>query len=160
MIVVSNASPLIALSKIGRLSLLAELFGSITLPQAVYQEVATQAATRPGAIEIRQATWIKTQKPSDQTKINYLLADLDRGEAEALVLAEELSANWILLDEAKARLVAEYLGLNYIGTIGVLLLAKQLGLISALRPILDELRVNRFRISQRIYQSVLAEAGE
>ena len=160
MIVVSNSTPLIALSKISNLPLIQDLFGFIIIPQAVYQEVVTQAPTRPGAIEVRQASWIKTQVPKDQTKINYLLADLDRGEAEALVLAEELSANWILLDEAKARLVAEFLGLNYIGTVGLLLVAKRMGYIPAIRPLLDGLIANRFFLSQKIYQSLLIEAGE
>jgi uncharacterized protein len=159
-IVVSNSTPLIALSKISYLSLVQDLFGSITIPQAVYQEVVTQAPTRPGAIEIRQASWIKTQVAQDQTKINYLLADLERGEAETLVLAEELSANWVLLDEAKARLVAEFLDLNYIGTVGLLLVAKRMGYIPAIRPLLDELIANRFFLSQKIYQSLLTEAGE
>jgi predicted nucleic acid-binding protein len=159
-IVVSNASPLIALAKIGRLDLLPELFESIIVPQAVYDEVVTSGAERPGVLEIRQASWIKTRSITDQSKVSYLLAELDRGEAEALVLAEEVSANWVLLDETKARLVAELVGLHYIGTVGLLLLAKQLGKLAFLRPVLDELRANQFYISQKVYQAVLEEAGE
>jgi predicted nucleic acid-binding protein len=159
-IVVSNASPLIALAKIGRLDLLPELFESIIVPQAVYDEVVTSGAERPGVLEIRQASWIKTRSITDQSKVSYLLAELDRGEAEALVLAEEVSTNWVLLDETKARLVAELVGLHYIGTVGLLLLAKQLGKLAFLRPVLDELRANQFYISQKVYQAVLEEAGE
>ena len=160
MIVVSNASPLIALAKVGRLDLLPELFESIFLSQAVYDEVAKSGGERPGALEIRKADWIEVKPIKDKSKVSYLLADLDKGEAETLVLAEELSANWVLLDETKARLVAELLSLNYIGTIGLLLLFKRSGKITLLRPVLDELRENHFYISERVYQIALAEAGE
>ena len=82
------------------------------------------------------------------------------GEAEALVLAEELAADWIILDETKARLAANLIGLPYIGTIGILLLAKQLGKINELRPLLDELKSKKFYISDHVYHSVLKQAGE
>ena len=160
MIVVSNATPLIGLAKIGRLTLLQELFGTITIPPAVYDEVVTNAPNRPGAKEIRQAAWIQTQSPIDQTKVDYLRADLDPGEAEALVLAEELDASWILLDEPKARLAAKLLGLKFVGTVGLLLLAKRLGKISSVKPLLDELRAKKFHLNERVYQAVLKEAGK
>jgi hypothetical protein len=78
----------------------------------------------------------------------------------ALVLAEELSADWILLDETKARLAAELLGFRYIGTIGLLLLAKKNEQVAKIRPLLDELREKKFYISERVYQLTLEEAGE
>ena len=160
MIVVSNATPLIGLAKIGQLALLRELLGTILIPQAVYEEVVTRAPDRPGAIEVRQATWIRVRIPADQAKVNYLRADLDPGEAEALILAEELNADLILLDEPKARLAAELLGLRFMGTVGVLLLAKRMGKITAIRPLLDELRAKKFHISERVYQAALSQAGE
>jgi predicted nucleic acid-binding protein len=159
-IVVSNATPLIALTKISRLDLLQELFGTILIPQAVYDEVVTHAARRPGAAEVRQAEWIYTQAPADRIKVDYLRADLDPGEAEAIVLAEELGADWVLLDETKARLAAELLGLRFTGTIGLLLLAKRMGKIPVIRPLLDELRMKKFHLSEKVYQAVLQQAGE
>lgn len=160
MIVVADATPLIALAKVGRLDLLPEVFGAIVVPQAVYDEVVTQAAGRHGAEDIRQASWIDVRGPADQVKVAYMRTDLDRGEAEALVLAEELKADWVLLDEAKARLAAQFLGLRYIGTLGLLLLAKRLGKVAELRPVLDELRARQFYIGEEIYRTVLAQAGE
>lgn len=160
MIVVSDATPLIGLAKIGKLELLRELFDTIRIPEAVYAEVVTNARERPGALEIRQAEWVITQSPVDQTKVAYLRADLDAGEAEALVLVEELSADWILLDETKARLAADLLGFRYIGTIGLLLLAKRLGKIEKVRPLMDELREKKFYISEYVYQQALEKAGE
>ncbi len=137
MIVVSDATPLIGLAKIDQLHLLKDLFGTIVIPQAVYDEVVTHAPNRPGAVEVSQATWIQIQSVADKTRVAYLRSDLDKGEAEALVLAGELAADWILLDEPKARLAAQLLGLKFIGTVGLLLLAKQTGKISAVRPLLD-----------------------
>ncbi|MEA3349613.1 MAG: DUF3368 domain-containing protein [Chloroflexota bacterium] len=160
MIVVSDATPLIGLVKIGRLELLRELFDTIRIPGSVYAEVVTNARKRPGALEISQTAWIITQAPVDRTKVDYLRADLDAGEAAALVLAEELSADWILLDETKARLAADLLGLRYIGTIGLLLLAKRMGKVKMIRPLLDELREKKFYISDRVYQIALRHAGE
>jgi len=75
-------------------------------------------------------------------------------------LAEELSADWILLDETKARLAANLLGFWYIGTIGLLLLAKRMGKVEMVRPLLDELREEKFYISERVYQLTLGQAGE
>lgn len=75
-------------------------------------------------------------------------------------MAEELAADWIILDDAKARLAADLLGLQYIGTIGILLLAKRLGKVLEVRFLLDKLRMKKFYISDRVYQFALKQAGE
>jgi uncharacterized protein len=153
-IVVSNATPLIALSKITHLALLQELFGTVLIPEAVYDEVVTRASGRPGSAEVQQADWIQKKAVTDRTKIDYLRADLDPGEAEALVLAEELDAAWVLLDEPKARLAAELLGLKFIGTLGLLVLGKNSGKLEKLRPLLDDLRAKRFHECLHLSQCV------
>lgn len=160
MIVVSDATPLIALAKLHHLALLRELFGNLYIPQAVYDEITVSAPTRPGANAVRRADWLQVRIPADKSKVAYLRADLDPGEAEALVLAEELDADWVLIDEIKARLAAESLGIEYIGTVGLLLLAKQRGYVSAIKPLLDTLRSRKFHLSDRVYQGVLRQAGE
>lgn len=160
MIVVADATPLIALARIEQLDLLLKLFNHILIPQAVYDEVVTNAAKRPGAQAVKQASWIETKAVADQNKVAYLRADLDPGEAEAIVLAEELSADWLLLDEPKARLAAQLLGLRFIGTVGLLLLAKQQGHITQVRVLLDALTMQNFHLSQHIYQAILKQAGE
>ena len=160
MIVVSNSTPLIGLAKIDKLHLLREMFGTIYIPQSVYDEVVTNAKGRPGAEEVGQASWIHTQSASDSKKVDYLRVDLDAGEAEALVLAEEIKADWILLDENKARLTADLIGLSTIGTVGILLLAKRMEKISVLKELLDELKAERFFISEEVYKRVLDQAGE
>lgn len=160
MIVVSNATPLIGLAKIEQLPLLRDLFGTVLIAHAVYEEVVLHGSHRPGAAEIRQADWIQVRHVADRTRVDYLRSDLDYGEAETLVLSDELRADWVLMDEAKGRLAAELLGLRMIGTLGLLLLGKRMGKVAAVRPLLDTLRANKFYINDRMHRSILAEAGE
>lgn len=89
-----------------------------------------------------------------------MLSQLDIGEAEAIVLAQEKEVDWLLMDEIRGRTIAQGLGLKVIGTVGILLLAKDAGFISEIRPLLDILLSQRFRISERVYRSVLERAGE
>ena len=160
MIVVSDATPLIALAKIKHLEILAELFGRVVIPQSVYDEVVTKALNRVGASEVAKVDFFDIRSATDQSKVTYLLTNLDAGEAEALVLAEELSANFVLLDEKKARRVAEKIGLRYMGTVGLLLAAKNKRKIKKLRPLLDELLANDFYLDEKLYERVLKQAGE
>lgn len=160
MIVVANSTPLIALGKVGKLDLLKDIFGEIIIPQGVYDEVVVQGARKPGAGKVRKAAWIRTEQVRNRAMINFLLGELDRGEAEVLVLAEELKANWLLIDEEKARIAARLLGFRHISTVGVLVLAKRRGLVKTIRPILDQLRRKNFRLSDRVYRRTLKEAGE
>lgn len=160
LIVVADATPLIALAKIDQLSWLPDLFGEVLIPGAVYAEIAVAGAGRSGAAEIQSANWIRLVPVTDRTKVNYLLTQLDIGEAEAIVLAQEQQADWVVIDETKARTIAQRLGLRLIGTVGLLLLAKQQGKIPALRPCLDSLRRQQFRLSQTVYEAVLKQANE
>jgi len=159
--VVSNASPLINLARIGQLALLPRLFGRLLLPQAVWQEVVEDGRGQPGAEEIRRAVWIERAAVSNQPLIHSLRQDFDAGEAEAIVLAIEIQADWLLMDERLGRETAQYFGLRYVGLVGILSAAKQRGDLKALRPLLDRLRdVAGFRVSSALYQQVLRDAGE
>ncbi len=75
MIVVANSTPLIALSKVGKLDLLKEIFGEIVIPQGVYDEVVVQGAGRPGAGRVRKAVWIRTERVRNKAMIDFLLND-------------------------------------------------------------------------------------
>lgn len=105
-IVVADSTPLIALSKIDQLSLLPEIFSEIILPEAVYTEVVIAGANRSGSTEVSKADWIKIQSVTNYTKVNYLLDQLNLGEAEAIVLAQEINADWILIDEHRAHTIS------------------------------------------------------
>ncbi len=140
MSVVSNASPLINLVRIGKLDLLRELYGALTIPEAVWREVVVEGAGQPGADEVQAAAWIKTQAATNRQLVRALQQGLDAGEAEAIALALEIEAELLLMDERLGRESAGHLGLRYTGLIGVLIEAKRRGLIRAVKPHLDALR--------------------
>ena len=159
-LVVSNSSPLIHLARIGRPSLLRQLFGEIAIPPAVYREVVVEGRGRPGSEQVASASWIKTMSLREQVLKRALLAFLDEGEAEAIALAVEKNADLVLLDEREARIHAKRLGLKVAGTIGVLLKSKKAGLIESLRDELDKLKETGFRISPVLEEEILKRAGE
>lgn len=138
MIIVSNTTPLSELAKIDRLSLLQTLFNTILIPQEVYTELTT--GNHPATLLIPAATWIETRTVNSLERIAQLLQPgLDRGECAAIALAEELNADRLLMDEQAGRNLARKLGLPIIGTIGILLLAKQQGILNAIAPLLNDL---------------------
>ncbi len=161
MIVVSNTTPLIGLATIERFDLLHHLFGKLYIPQAVYDEAVTVGREEGGAKrEVSTADWIETVAVKDRSAVAALLDELDLGEAETIVLAQELKADWVLMDEKKGRRKVTELGLNKIGTVGILLKAKQVGLLVEIRPDLERLRTEGFSLSQRIVDAVLDQANE
>jgi len=161
MIVVSNTSPIVNLAAVGQLDLLRQLYGQVTIPLAVYNEIVVVGAGQPGATEVEAFDWIKTRPATNRAVVISLQLALDKGEAEAIALAVELKAGLLLLDERKGRVVASRLGLGFIGLLGTLMEAKHKGLVPAVRPIMDDLiRKAGFWISRRLYDQVLVAAGE
>lgn len=89
--------------------------------------------------------------------MNQLLSDLDSGEAEAIALACELKPAVVLLDETDGRLEARRLGLNIIGTVGILAAARQSGQLGKIQPLLDRLmKTCRFRLSRELYNQLVS----
>lgn len=167
MIVVSNSSPLIALAKIGEFNLLHSLYEELLIPDAVRAEVTrvdlnSEAIelNRPGIEEVSGATWIRTVNVSNLAAIQLLRGRLDAGESEAIVLALELKADLLLIDEARGRRVAQSQGINTSVTVGTLVAAKTQGLILELTPLLNALLASGFRMSQELYQTARKLAGE
>jgi len=161
MIIVSNTTPLIGLAAIQRFELLKHLFGELRIAQAVYDEAVATGREAGGAKrEVSTANWIKTVRVKDRLAVEVLLDELDLGEAETIVLACELGADWVLMDEKKGRRKLAQMGVKKIGTAGVLLKAKQVGLLPAVRPELEQLRQRGFSISQAIIAAVLRQANE
>jgi len=160
-IVVCDASPIIALSAVGRLSLLQQLYGKILVPGSVAQEVTNGSSGQPGADEFRASDWITVQTVQDSVLLRSLSGELDRGEAEAIALAVEVRAEILLVDERRARRVAARLGLSIVGVLGMLLEAKKKGCLEAVRPVLDDLLERAgFRFGSDLYARVLGMAGE
>ncbi len=161
MIVVANTTPLIGLASIDRFDLLQQMFGEIYIAPAVYDEAVGAGREEGGAKrDVSTATWIKTLPAQDRLAVDVLLDELDLGEAETIILAHELKADWVLMDEKKGRRKLDQLGMNKIGTLGLLLKAKQIGLLAAIRPDVERLHRQGFSISQAIMDAVLMEAGE
>ena len=115
---------------------------------------------RDDAVKISEAVWIKTQKIRDNKLKRALMMELDEGEAETIVLALELSADLILLDDYDARKVARSFGLKVTGTIGILIKAKQEGKIRSLKKEINGLMKSGFWIDRELYKRILKESGE
>jgi hypothetical protein len=159
MIVVSDTSPILSLALIGRLELLHELYGTLVIPEAVRSELV--ATAQDGAQEIAQAAWIIPRPIETDVLLKLLLREVDRGEAEAIGLAVRLKADVLLIDERKARHLAADLELGVVGLLDVLPDTKQRGLITSVKPVLDDLVTRaRFRVSRKLYQRTLFTAGE
>ena len=154
--IVSNTGPLIALASIGQFDLLRELFGQVFIPPAVHAEVKDEASVAA----LTAADWIAVQAVQDTLAVQLLKEELDAGESEAIILARELSADLILMDERAATRKARTISLRAIGTLGVLLMARDKGLVTSLKPLLDDLRRAGFRMSDALYHQVLHSAGE
>jgi len=155
--VVSNSTPIISLATIGKIDLLRKLFGTVYVPQAVYQELKSKHA--PGhreidlpCFEVKQIQGIKY--------IGFLLHDLDQGEAEAILLAQEIEADTLIIDERTGYRIAQRQGIHTIGTLTVLLLAKQQGIISSVKPLLDDMIKQGRWYSQFVYENFLNKIGE
>jgi len=160
-IVVSDTSPLTNLAAIGQFNLLREIYHDLAIPEAVWAELNAGGLGWPGRDAVAGASWVTCYSVQNRLAVAALLDDLDAGEAEAIVLALELGADLLLLDEVEGRHHAQRLGLHITGAIGILQVAKHDGLIDCVRPHLDALRgVAGFYISEALYQFVLQTVDE
>jgi uncharacterized protein len=138
--VIANSSPLITLSKIGRLDILTNLFTDIVIPQAVYKEVIIEGGHKRGVSDIsllHDKAIIKVQEVQNRVLSKTLQRELDQGESEVIALALETEHDLVLLDEMEARRLAQSFGLHYTGFIGLLLKAKKSGLIHNAQQLLE-----------------------
>jgi len=163
MAVVSNTSPILALSAIEYLSLLKKQFEEVLIPDAVQNELKTDTDFR-GTKNIRQALkdgWLKVQSIQNTRLAQALAIEIDYGEAEAITLALETQSPIILLDEYDGRAKARALGLRPIGVLGILLRAKQEQDIDSLKLIITALQKDvGFFVSEELLTMILKQAGE
>jgi len=161
MIIVSDTSPISNLLVIRQLNILVQVFGEIIIPPKVYEEIRKLEYFGFDVHEITNSSWIKVIIPSDVEFVQELNENLDPGESEAIALAQELKAEFILIDEKRGRKVAEQLGLTAIGLLGILLKAKQKRAVERVMPLLDALRKDAgFWISDVLYHDILMQAAE
>lgn len=161
MIIVSDTSPLSGLIIIGQLSLLRELYGQVVVPMAVHEELSNLSDFGIDLSGYLASSWIRSKKITDQALYQRLCSHLDAGEAAAITLAKELSADHLIIDERKGRKVAQAEGIQTIGLIGVILEAKAKQLIPLAKPVIDRLRAEAgFYLKEPFYQRVLRSIGE
>ncbi len=148
-IIITDTSCFSLLRKLGALELLPSLFAKvITTP-----EIAAE-------YKFPLPAWVEVKAVKDETRKQQYLEYIDLGEASAIALASEIEHNYLILDDGDARRFAENLGLKVIGTIGLLIIAKNNGVITSLKHYFDLIQQTNFRISSSILERVLREAGE
>ncbi len=158
MLVVSDTSPITNLLQVGQLNLLHDLFGQVVMPQTVYNELCELPHQQ---LAIDAETWLTVQSSHRPDFVAILKGELDAGEAEAIALALEIKADFLIIDERKGRDKAEALGLRIVGLLGVLVQAKQAGYLTAVEPVLTELRNKAgFHIHPTLHRRILEIAGE
>jgi len=156
--VVSNTTPILSLLKIGKLDILRELYRKIYIPQAVYREIEV-GKDRDYYADIKKIDWIDIMSIQTPSARSFLF-DLDDGEAETIILAQELTADLAIIDENIGRRYAIQLNIPVTGTIGVLLKAKKQGLITTIAPLLKELREKSSWINDNLFNKAIIISGE
>ena len=157
-LIVADAGPIIALAAINHLELLQGLASDVWVPRAVFDEVQA-GAPRVGAAELSAATWIKVVDAA-QDLVDAFRLLVDRGEAEALALAKANPGALLVVDDLRARHVAEGLGLRFTGTLGILDLSKRARLLDCVRPEIERLIAVGFRIDSLLVATFLRSVGE
>lgn len=146
--VICNSSPLIALLSVDKLGLLGNLFKSVIIPQAVCDEVFN---TSKASYEVESFDYIKVERVKEKQFVKVLSLNLGLGESEVIGLALEKNISNVILDDKQARKIAERMGLKVIGTLGILLLAKQKCLIEKVKPLILEMQEKiNFRLDKKI----------
>lgn len=152
--VVSNSTPLIALEKIGKLEILRKIFTEIYIPESVYREVYESPKTG-----MQKPDWVRTSSVTNKIAVESLLQLLDRGEAETLVLAQEFTADRVLMDDRKGFKIGRSLNLLLLRTTDILEIAFQLKLISDLKRVLLDLKQKGYWISDFYIEKILNNYG-
>jgi hypothetical protein len=158
MIVVSDTSAITNLIQIDHLWLLREVYQNIIIPQAVYDELVSDTKNK---LIIESLSWIKIKEVKENDITRNLKEVLDPRESEAITLALELDADFIIIDEKKGRKIAEDYGLRKIGLVGILVESKRKGLIKEVRNLLEQLiEKANFFVSEKLYKDVLYQLNE
>lgn len=153
MIVVSDTSAITSLLQVGRAALLEDLYQEVLIPEAVQKELLRVHPSLP--------SFLHSEAVLNDREVQRLLAELDLGEAEAIALAKERKADLLLMDELEGRRVARREGVRYVGLLGVLIQARQLGKIASLRQVITDLEtIAGFHLSEEIKAAAFTKVGE
>ena len=147
--VIVNSTPLIALCKVNQLELLHRIYGEITIPQAVFNEVTQKNDLVKK--EVASASWVHVEAVRDTKAKRMYRAKLHNGEVEVMILAQEHEGeHLVIIDDNAARKTAQFLGLTLTGTIGVLIKAKELGYIDAVMPFVNRMEESEIYFSESL----------
>jgi hypothetical protein len=135
------------------------LFTAVHIPEAVRNEIRRKPQAA-GVADLEGSNWLMVRPVTNLIAVELLLDQLDLGESHAIVLAHELRADLLLMDERRGRRRASQSGITVVGTLGILIDARQQGLIGPLRPMLERLRKLPFHMSDTLYAEVLRRVGE
>ncbi len=161
--IISNSSPLINLSKIGKLYLIKDLYNQIIIPEGVYNELIVRGESKEKTKDIYELIHkdiISVHQVKNYNLVKSFQKDLDYGESEVIALAIEENADLIIIDEVNARQIAGIYNLRKTGFIGVLLKAKEKGLIDSVMSYIDEAMNKGFWLNSKIYKSLSELTGE
>lgn len=157
--VIVNSTPLIALSKANQLELLHQIYGEITIPQAVFNEVTQKNDLVKN--EVASASWIHIETVRDMKAKRMYRAKLHNGEVEVMILAQEYDGeHLVIIDDNAARKTAQFLGLTLTGTMGVLIKAKELGYIDSVMPIVSRMEEREIYFSETLKARVKRLSNE
>ena len=160
MIVISDTTPIVSLIKISRIDLLEKLFGEVCIPEAVFRELTTNTIFESEAEIVKNSSFLKITPVKNLKSLEILQAasGLDDGESEAIILADELKSDILVIDERKGRKVAQKLGITITGTIGILIQAHDEKIISTkeIKSYLEQLRNSSIRLSESLIQEALS----
>lgn len=160
LLIVADTGPLVVLAKINQLQILSQRYQTIQIPLTVLKE-ATVLAHRQDTMLINEfvSEHVEVVEDIAQADEDYLDFGLDAGETQAILLAKRAQCP-VLMDEKRGRLVAKRESVNVLGTVGLLLTAKQEGLIEAITPLLDQMLEHQYRLSPELIERVKVMAGE
>lgn len=158
--VISNTSPLLYLHQIGYLDLLQRLYGRVWTSPGVAAELSIGGQSGYDVPIVEEIPWLDVVGPTEQPQLLPALLDLDQGEAEIIALAVQWPGSLVLLDERLARRLASHFGLRVTGTIGVLIKAKEKGLLELVRPALKALKATSMWLGDDLVELALRKAGE
>jgi predicted nucleic acid-binding protein len=157
MLIIADTSALVALAACDALALLDQLFHDVRVPTAVLDECDV-----PGKPEAERLVAYLRGKVVEVDLQEFVIAapGLGQGELQAMALFKRLHADWLLVDDQRARKIASLNGIDVIGSLGVLLRAKELGFVSAVRPLLVAMQAAGLRFSAQLVNRALRDAGE
>lgn len=158
--VVVNSTPLIALSIINKLDILKQLYGKVYVPYGVYEEICVEGSSRVGSDILKNTDFLIIEKIKNEDARKFFQTSLHKGEVEVMILGNEIKVDLCIIDDLLARKYAKYLGFNITGTLGILIKAKEKGIIQDVKSLADELIRNNIYIDDKLYRKVMELAHE